>query len=284
MRIVTIYVDVLVCVNMFINYFILLSVAKFRKIEYKFRRLILASLFGAFCALIILLPPISSFLNCIYNIVTALIIILIAFKKTNLKAYLKNAATFYLVSFAFCGLMLGVWFCFTPKNMMVKNNVVYFNISPMILVITTLICYFALKIITRITGKSMPKKLICKVSVLNRGNNSDFSAKLDTGNSLYEPFSHSPVIVTDIDIVKNIIPKEIQNYLFATVGGQNTETNLRLVPFSSVGGEGVLPAFRPEQISIDGKLCHQEIYIAVCKEGVLNGEFKALLNEDLLNE
>lgn len=40
----TVYLDVLICLNLFINYFILLACAKFTKIPVKQRRLVLGAL------------------------------------------------------------------------------------------------------------------------------------------------------------------------------------------------------------------------------------------------
>lgn len=278
----TIYIDILIGINIIINYFILLAVAKFTKITPRIRRMVLGSVFGALCSLVIFLPEISFILNLLLKLAISLAIVFITFGYHNLKSFAKNIALFYLISFCFCGVMLFVWFIFTPRGMMVKNSVVYFNISPVVMIITTVICYFAIRLINKLSGKQQSKLEICKIKIINNNRYCEFYGKIDTGNTLCEPFSQTPVIVVNENAVKDIAEDEFGKLLNMTEPESTLKNKYRLVPFASVGGKGLLPAFLPREVYINDIYCRHKIYIAVCKNNILNGEIKAMVNPEII--
>lgn len=285
----TVYLDILLCLNLFINYFILLAAAKFTKLAPKRRRIVLGAAFGALCSLIILLPPLHSVLNFVVKMLIALGVVFMTFGRQPFKVFLKNLAAFLLISFCFGGAMIALWFAFTPKGMVINNGAVYFNISPLVLIVSTLVCYFVLRLVSRLSGREAPQKVICRVKIQNLGGQAEFFGKLDTGNSLTEPFSQSPVIVADFQTVKAIVPEEIKEYFTVKSIASNITAdtacapNIRFVPFHSIGGDGILPAFRPKQVFIDDTLCLREIYIAVCEKPRLTGECRAIVNTQCID-
>lgn len=278
----TIYVDILIGTNIIINYFILLAVAKFTKILPHTFRMVLGSVLGALCSIIIFLPEIPFVLNIAVKLSISVGIILATFGYSNIKSFLKNISLFFLISFCFCGVMLFIWFMFTPQNVYVKNSVVYFNISPTVMVVSTIISYIIIRIITRLGGKQEVKSDICKIKLINNGRYCEFYGKIDTGNSLCEPFSGIPVIVVNESAVKDMAEDEFFNLINHTEPINILKQNYRLVPFQSVGGEGLLPAFIPKEVYIDGTFCTQKIYVAVCKGNVLNGNIKAMVNPEIM--
>ena len=54
------------------------------------------------------------------------------------------------------------------------------------------------------------------------------------------------------------------------------------MPFTSVGGKGLLPAFLPKEVYINGTYCPKKVFVAVCKDSVLNGEIKAMINPEII--
>lgn len=277
----TIYIDILICLNLFVNFFILLCVGRFTKIIPKKIRLFLGSIIGAIGSLIILLPEINVFLNFLIKILLAFLMIFATFGKQSIKTLIKNICAFVLISIAFGGCMIALWFLITPKGMIIHNGIVYFNLSPIVLIISTVICYFIIRIIFRVTGKETPKLLVSKIELEQNGQKALFYVKVDTGNSLVEPFSKSPVIVTDIETLKDLVPKEIKYYFEQSHELSETtskKVHLRLIPYRTIGTNGILPSFKAEQIRIDGKEIKKSIYIAVCKGSHFKGECRGILN------
>ena len=56
----------------------------------------------------------------------------------------------------------------------------------------------------------------------------------------------------------------------------------RLIPFHSVGGSGLLPAFIPDEVYINNVYCCKRVYIAVCRNTILEGEIKAMVNPEII--
>ena len=95
------------------------------------------------------------------------------------------------------------------------------------------------------------------LTVQRAGRRVSLVAIVDTGNSLVEPLSNLPVIVVEKDALSGV------------AGGR-----MRAVPFTSVGGGGVLSAFAPDSVRVDGR--EVEAFVAVY-DGVLNTEGRALI-------
>ena len=82
----------------------------------------------------------------------SLLIIVISFG-VNKKYFFKSFVCFLFINILFFGLTLAIWFMFKPKGMFINNGIVYFNISPTILITSTLISYFLIEMTNRFLGK-----------------------------------------------------------------------------------------------------------------------------------
>lgn len=266
----TVYIDVLMTVNFFINYFLLLACAKFLSLSFKRSRLAIASALGAVFSLCVLLPEYPAVLSLTGKLLMSVAIVLCAFGFGGIKRIIRNTLAFYVINFAFAGAMIAVWYFFAPQGMVMRNSIVYFNISPVLLIVFAAGCYAVFSIIGRITGRRAPKELFCHITVQRGGISCGCNARVDTGNSLREPFSNYPVVVIEQNTIRRLIPPE-------------GTLNFRLIPFEAVGGSGVLKAFRPERLTIqyaDRIIQVSNVYIAVSQTRL--GSYEALLNPDLL--
>lgn len=284
----TIYVDVLVCINLFINYFILIATAKFLKIYIKRIRVLAGATLGAFYSLYILLPDMNFALSILVKMVMSVTICLAAFKFTGVKPLIKIVACFYSISFVFCGVMFAIWNLFSPNGLLINNGVVYFNISPIFFIVTTGVSYLLIGLINRISGRDAPRNIFYNVMIEFEGKSVVIRSKLDTGNTLVEPFSNIPVIVVEYANIKEILPQEMKEFLSS--GNMEYTQNCkylkkcRMIPFNTVSANGILPAFLPDKVEIihERTIERKDAYIAVCSNGVFNGEFKSLINPDLV--
>lgn len=249
----------------------MLSVCKFLNRKKNTVRILLGSAAASVCSLIILLPPQGDLLNFLIKLTVSCLICLIAFKFGSLKDFVKNTAAFYLFSFLFCGVMLAIWFTFTPQGMVINNNAVYFNISPLCLIISSLITYFVVGVICRITGQKKPKELYYDVIIERGSKQAKIKGKLDTGCSLVEPFSGSPVIICNKGLIKDILPKGVLEYdMCQTYSSSPVPGGIRVAPFGTISGTGLLPCFKPDRIFIGDSLCLNEIYIAAADKNKIS--------------
>lgn len=270
-----IYVDVLLAVNLFVNYFLLLGTARFLSLAFLRRRLLLAAVLGAVYSLIIFLPEINWILSLLIKLLMAVSMVWLAFGRSNMRVFGKTVACFFVVNFGFAGIMFALWQIFSPPGLLMNNGVVYFDLSPLILVGSTLLCYGVLRLLHRFSSRPVPQELYCTVEIDCGEKHVTLRAKVDTGNSLTEPFSHLPVIVAEYAKVE------------ALVGSREPEAwklPCRLIPFYAVGSEGVLPAFHPQQVTVHHShgIQKKDAYVAVCPDGTLGG-IGGLMNPELLS-
>lgn len=88
---------------------------------------------------------------------------------------------------------------------------------------------------------------------------------MDTGNNLREPFSDYPVIMAD---------KSVFNQLY-------DDETIRIIPISTVNGESIIKAFKPQKITI-GNFITDKVYIG--ESAVTLDEYKIILNINLEGE
>lgn len=90
--------------------------------------------------------------------------------------------------------------------------------------------------------------------------------RIDTGCNLVEPFSGNYVIIAEQNIFDDYVPDE---------------TKTRIIPFESLGGNGIVKGFPPDKVKIDGKEICKSIYIGICND-VLKGDVKAIIPYELV--
>ncbi len=282
-----VYVDVLLALNIFINFFLLMTTALITKTNVKRLRILCASVVGGIYSLSILLPMSSSVLSGVLRFVFSLIIVAVAFRIKNLRSFLRYWGSFFLSNFAFAGIMLAVWFALKPPGMVYSNGAIYLNVNTLTLVIGTIICYVILGAISKFTAKNAPDSHICEIEIEMFSKKVRLKALIDTGNSLKDSFTGDPVVVVQGDYIKSILPDEVRKFAENKKIPENEDyiKQVRLIPCSTVNGEGVLASVRSESVRIFYK---KEIYIskrsfiAVSQNPLSSGEYFALISGEML--
>ncbi len=261
-----IYIDVLFVVNFFITFFLLLITAKLSKRDDKMKRTVLASFIGGAYALVILCEDLNYAVSFFGKLAAACIIVLAAYKFRDFKTYVKEVCIFFFVNLLFVGIMVGLWLLFKPKGVIINNSTVYFNVSARVLLFSAFTAYVLSALIIRIYNSKASAKELYSVTVFKSNSKIRFFAFADSGNNLKEPFSDYPVIIA-------------QKELF---GGIDCR---RAIPFSSIGGEGVLFAFKPDRVEISssaGSTVVENVYVAL-SDRMKKGEYQGILNPKILN-
>lgn len=262
-----IYVDVLLVVNFFITFLLLLVTQKIAKENSKLIRLVFASFAGSAYSLVILFDELQFAVSLLGKLCAAFVIVLIAFRQTSFKCFIKNTAIFFFVNFVFVGIMVGLWMIFKPSGIVINNSTVYFDVSATALLVSAFLAYVISAVIIRIYNNKSAKKDLYSITVYKNGKKYSFFAFADSGNKLREPFSDSPVIVADADLFSDV------------------ECN-RVIPVSTVSSEGMLTAFKPDKVVIStsrGEGVLNRVYIALSKN-VKKGEYRGIINPESVNE
>lgn len=269
-----IYVDVLVIINIYINYGLLLLTCFFSKYRANRLRLLLSALFGGIYSLIIAIPQISDFIIGLSRIPALVIMVLLAFGFSGKLQFLKMIFSFLGVNFIFIGVMFLLWFFIAPDNMYFNSGIVYFNIDTLTLLILSVVSYILIKFIGYITKNKVPDKTVFDLEIAIDENIFRCRAFYDTGNNLTDPFSSEGVIIVSYDILKSILTEEIFDDI------SKCKYKLNLIPVKSVGGTRLLPLLRTDSVTVSdykNKIKLPRALIAVCKEKIHSGEFGALL-------
>lgn len=281
----TVYADVLLVINLFVNFALLSCSAGIMRISVSGFRLFLGAAVGSVYGLVIFLPELPAPAELAVRAAASVLIVFCTFGFGGIRRFLRCLFTFLAVSFAFGGIMLALWLTFSPKNMFYSNGVVYFDISLAVLAVSTVVCFAAVSAISFFISRRAPKESVASVTVCADGNTVRTNALIDTGNSLKESFSCFPVCIGEAAVLKSVMPEAVKAYLRGET--PETDTQVRMVIHSTVSGTGILPAFRPDYIevkTVNRTFRTDELYIAVTGRSVAAGEYGMILNPEIFEK
>ena len=258
----TVYIDILIFTNTVIDYLILSASDRILKLRAKTWRIALASFIGSLFTLLIFVDIRSPLFSIGIKLISTAAISFTAFFDRSYKDQLKRAAVTLFVSFVFSGMMICIYQLFKPPNMLIVNDIVYFEYDPLVMLAVTAVIYGAVTLAEKIMRERLRAGVV-ELSFSVGGRRYSCMAKIDTGCSLTEPFSSSPVIVAD-------------KRLFSAESFEKK----RIVPYTAVGGSSVLYAVKPDDIYIDRKPSSSDVYIA--SGAVENPSYSAVINPDAI--
>lgn len=280
-----IYVDVLLLINLIVNFLMLSATDIFTGKRSRSWRILLSSIMGAIYSLVVLIPDMSVFLSVVLRIACFLIMLFTAFGIHTLKDFLRAAGGFFMANFAFAGIMLAVWFVFKPNGMIYQNGAVYFDISAITLILSAGAGYLIIRIISRLTKKNAPDSHTAILSVALNEKDIECTALIDTGSALKEPFSSYPAIICEFSFIESVLSEDMKKIV---CGGFDNDTEyknvaIRFISFKSVGGSGVLPAILAQKVTVafSGKIYeNKKVYIAVYNGTLSGDEYRALVGNN----
>lgn len=266
-----IYIDILLALNLFIDYLLLAATARVLQLPAGRYRLILGAVVGALCSLIILAPPLPSWATLLFQCGSAAVMTAAAFRFGGVVRYIKTVAVFFVISAVFAGVCTLVWHVFAPRGIVVQNGTLYYDVPPLLLVTLTVAAYGVLCVYDRLTRKRAALGRSYHVRICEGERELTLRALLDTGHSLVDSFSGAPVIIADRSSVMMLR----DCFDMVSVSGR-----VRYIPYSSLGGSGVLPSFRPSSawLLADGREADiSGVWIAVTPT-LGRGEYDALIS------
>lgn len=255
---VIIYADILIIVNAYVNYFLLLTCARMTHRDLSYRRGLFAAIIGSFSAFIILLPPIHIVLLIIMRFIIAGIIISAAFGFSSWKQIFQLTMLFFIFSFFFAGIMLAIAECFPINKLKVQNGVFYFDFSIIILILATILSYMILMFTQRFFSHRNILQRQYRVIITANERTVSLQGLIDTGNTLKDVFTGRPVIICNVQELMDILPaeypttpinslEEIETMLY---NNKKKLRELHFIPFNTIDVSGTLPIFHPEKIYI----------------------------------
>ncbi|MDE5582641.1 MAG: sigma-E processing peptidase SpoIIGA [Ruminococcus sp.] len=264
----TIYIDVLIILNIYVNYFLLRMTSAITHSPLRTVRCIFSAIYGSLFSLLILFPQLNAFVNLLIRIFVAVTIVTIAFGFQGKKRLFLNTSAFFSANFILAGTVYGVYTWLKPDFVRFNNSYFYIDFSLLLLVITTAVMYAIVRIIGNFSDRT-PEGTDCySVSVKYGGKTVTLDGLADTGNSLTDFFSGCPVIVCG-------------KKFFGDIHGKTLPKGFRLLPCSTVSSDGLIPVFRPDEVVIFNRLNGERKPVNVLI-GLGGNSEKAIFNPKIL--
>ena len=240
----TIYADILVLVNFVVDYFLISIACRFLRKKPRLWRLLLSSALGGLFSLYILLPQGNIFFQIFVQVLMSMTLCAVAVGFNRIKDFLRSTAVLVGVNFAYSGAMIAVWIIFKPYGMVINNSVVYFDISPIFLILFSVIGYFVVVLLRKIFKKPFADNTYCEVTLFCKNKSIALSGIADTGNSVTDVFGTSEIFITEMGVVDELMGAEKLN-----------PARYRKIPCSTITGERLLDGYRIDgaEISFNSK-------------------------------
>ena len=288
-----IYIDVLVAINIFVTWLLLACSVFFSAVQVRRWRLLLASLAGGASSLLIFLPPAPWWLLILEKLLCSALIVFAAFGFVKWRRFLRCFAAFFGVNFAFAGIMLALWFTIKPGGMLYQNGAVYFEVSLLAFVIFACACYAIVRGLAALLRRRHPGANLCQATILVLGRSITLPALYDSGNHLTDGFTGAPVAVVEYAALQRFLPEDLREFflggceLIDILQEHPWRVRLREIPFHALGREGLLPAFRCDQVTVKAKHISQptpQAIIAVTPDALSDGSYSMLLQATMLEK
>jgi len=296
-----VYADVILLENLIMNYLILWSTARLTRYSYSKVKLIIASALGAVYAVLSYFPEYSYLYSFLMKVLFSIFIVIIAYTPAYFHLLLKLIGIFYIVSFIFGGAAFGLFYFINGLNL-TSNGISFIEDFPVkILVAAVFAAYFTIKYSwDYVQHRIKRERLILKVEMIFEKKQLSLDALVDTGNSLKDPITNAPVMITEYDMIKDLLPADIQkiferysendlNAIAEIMTVSKWASRFRIIPFKSLGREnGMLVGFKPDIVTIfdsDKRIQLSNIVVAVYRKSLSkDGEYSALIHPEMLKE
>jgi stage II sporulation protein GA (sporulation sigma-E factor processing peptidase) len=276
----TVYVDEVFVLNGLIDYLLLRACAKLTLGPLYRTRLLLAGALGGLYAVVSLLPGWGFLGNFLWRCIFTGLLCFVAFG--NSPGLLRRSVVLFLLAASFSGVVLLLTELFSAPTALI-GGAVYYPLTVGVLILTAggscALISWGLGRLAQHGGD------VEQVELTLLGKTLRFTALHDTGNTLRDPLSGCPVLVTDWQVLADLLPElrltaemfSDPQDLMTRLGQARPGLSPRLIPYKTVGvSHGLLLALRPEEVQISGK--RENLLVAFSPVAVSDGGgYQALL-------
>ena len=269
-----IYIDILFALNWWIDFLLLLGVRRATGGSGQSWRLAVGALVGAVSCLVLFLPPLSVWVSLLIRLAAAVLMVAVAFG-CRTRGWIRRVVVLFALSAGLAGICGALYFFVAPAGFYVFNGVVYYSVPSLLLVALTVVCYGLLWLFEQVLRRRAPREYLFRVGLTYADRCVTFSCLYDSGNHLIEPFSGKGVLVVERQVAEAL--------LTAIPSVADLPTGWRLIPYNTLGGDGLLPAFLPTSATVwihGREYALPSCYVAVC-DGLGRGEYQGLMGADM---
>lgn len=234
----TVYLDVLLIFNLYVNYILLRITARMTHSRLRFGRAIGAAALGSLGTLMLFLPPLPPLLTLLCKLLIAVLLSAAAFGWRDRVRLCWNSLCLFGASFLLAGILLALALLCNVR-VLHANSCWYLDVSLLHLVVFTIAAYLLLSAVQYLRDRYHAADGGYRVSIRYRSCTAALEGLADTGNSLVDYLTGSPVIICDKRLLGRMIPE-----------GENLPKGWRLLPCTTISGSGMLAVFRPDEVVI----------------------------------
>ncbi len=221
-----VYIDVVFTLNFFFDLLLLLGVKKILKRKTSTIRLILGSIIGELSCIALFLP-LSTISLILVKLLASTLMVMTSFRYLDFSYFKKNMIYFYLLSI----ILGGIIYCLklslkTSSTDLLTNLIILVLIAP----------YLLYKYLKEQRVFKTNYDLRHEIEIYLNKKKYHYTAYLDTGNKLEDPYKKRPIILV---YDKNL------NF---------TYENSILVPYKTLENEGLLKCQKVDKVIIDQKI------------------------------
>ncbi|NLZ54792.1 MAG: sigma-E processing peptidase SpoIIGA [Thermoanaerobacteraceae bacterium] len=297
------YFDVLLLINLLMNYVILYFVALVLNLNRIHYRLFLGSILGCIFLLSVLSVKFFILQSFPIKVVISAVMILVSFQPRSFREFVKSLSFFYIISFMMGGGVLAFFYLLNIRQNQITNTLIINNISVpwWILLISALTLLLFLKYLWPFLYSILSKDtFLALMTIVIEDRHIEITGLIDTGNDLFDPVSNYPVIIVEFNAIKDIFSEDLQvilrkgldeslEVLGETIANSSWANRFRIIPFESIGkSKGLMIGFKSDMVKIqhNNKTKITENAVVGIYQRALSpeGTYRALLNPILLNE
>lgn len=231
------YVEYIFAENFLIDFILLFITGKLLKKTIIYRRLIISSVLGAVYVILTAYIGREFMTYFIVKFSVSVLMVMIAYDSRGIAANLRTIIAFYITSLLMVGIITALYYLDYDK-----------------LTVNAIVCsifmgYAALHFFFKeIKAKFEKHNYMRKVEITVNNKSKILRAYIDTGNELTEPMSGKPVIVANMECIKNLLSKELYEEIlicckneknsYENLLNMKSDVNLRIVKYNTISSIG----------------------------------------------
>ncbi len=282
-----VYADVLFLTNFVINAGLLYATALLSKADHSSRRVVTGAALGAAYALLMFFPNLRFCYTLLFKLVFGAALVAVVFHPARFFDFFRISGIFYALSFLFGGAVLGV-LLLTDAGLMtratVQNGILYFDLPAGVLLGTVSVCFLGVLVWKKTAPLRLRKQsLYREVTVCCDGKSVTLRALVDTGNTLTDPLTLTPVMIAERDALRELLPP-CPTFSVEELSAGGMATRLRVIPFTSLGTKhGLLIGFRPDSVTVAPSDVHYDVVVGLYEHALSDDQsYNALVGADLV--
>jgi stage II sporulation protein GA (sporulation sigma-E factor processing peptidase) len=242
------YVEYVFVENFIIDFMLLYITGKLIKRIIVFKRLIIASTIGSLYVILTFYIGREFMTYFIVKFSISVLMIMVAFDSKGILTNIRVIICFYITSLMMVGIITALYYLTNDK----------LTVNAIIMSIFTgyAALHFFFKEIKDRIAKHNYKRTV-NISIGNKFKT--FRGFIDTGNELTDPVTGKPVMVVNIDCIKDIINNDTydrimdfyKNKCYESLINERNEVNLRVIKYNTISGSGEnMVCIVPDEIEI----------------------------------